>query len=45
MLTTVLHCSDLDSLDLLRHHTTRTGVSRSVVVPSPSWPISLSPQQ
>src|SRR6266705_6564630 len=27
------------------HCTTRTGVKRSIVVPSPSWPLALSPQQ
>jgi hypothetical protein len=27
------------------HCTTRTGVSRSIVVPSPSWPKPLTPQQ
>src|SRR5207249_1684907 len=27
------------------HCTTRTGVNRSVVVPSPSWPSTLRPQQ
>ena len=27
------------------HCTTFTGVSRSIVVPSPSWPLSFSPQQ
>src|SRR2546425_446730 len=27
------------------HCTTRTGVNRPVVVPSPSWPLPLAPQQ